>query len=216
MSVHTWLPIRSHLRESSHTSALAATSQVMWRGHVTPGLMREWKTLGRIHWFGGRQRQGGGQWSLITKKCIISGALTMTAEMSASWSWIIGNFTIIWSLSRRGVVFKFAIWEGSAKWHLLGRCTLLRWQWNRQQKIFKFMQKWIDNSWTTCHVMRSQGKRQFFPFLSSRLSCFRDVFSWEASVEAFSCFFFKFPAFDKITILILEYHFRLRSDQRCQ
>ena len=113
---------------------------------------------------------GGGQWSLITKKCIISGALAVTAEMSASWSWIIGNFTIIWSLSRRGVVFKFAIWEGSAKWHLLGRCTLMRWQWNGQENFFKIMQKWIDNSWTTCHVMRSQGKRQLVPFLRSHLT----------------------------------------------
>ena len=168
MSVHTRLPIRSHLRESSHTSAFVDSSQVTWRGHVTPGLMREWKTLGRIHRFGGRQRQGG-QRSLITKKCIISGALAVTAEMSASWSWIIGNFTIIWSLSRRGVVFKFAIWEGSAKWHLLGRCTLMRWQWNGQEKFFKIMQKWIDNSWTTCHVMRSQGKRQFPLLLKSHL-----------------------------------------------
>ena len=162
MSVHTRLPIRSHLRESSHTSALAATSQVTWRGHVTPGLMREWKTRRPA-------AAGRGQRSLITKKCIISGALAVTAEMSASWSWIIGNFTIIWSLSRRGVVFKFAIWEGSAKWHLLGRCTLMRRQWNGQQKNFKFMQKWIDNSWTTCHVMRSQGKRQFPLLLKSHL-----------------------------------------------
>ena len=67
------------------------------------------------------------------------------------------------------VVFKFAICEGSAKWHLQGRCTLMRWQRNGQQKFFKFMQKWIDNSWTTCHVMRSQGKRQLVPFLRSHL-----------------------------------------------
>ena len=41
-----------------------------------------------------------------------------------------GNFTILWSLQRRRVVFKFAFWEKAAECHLLGRCTLMRCQRN--------------------------------------------------------------------------------------
>ena len=145
------------------------------------------KTLVRIHQ-SGRRRPGlpipaarGGIAFPITIKYIISGTLSVTAEMiclSASWSWIIGNFAILWSLHRRRVVFKFAFWEKAAEWHLLGRCTLMRCQQNGKQKTFKFKQKWIDNSCRRCHLLSSHGRRQ-------QSDTFREgAHSWDANEMA--------------------------------
>ena len=88
---------------------------------------------------------------------------------------------------RNEVVFKFAFWEKAAEWHLLGVCTLMRCQRSGKKKSFKFTQKWIDYSYTRCHLMRRQGRWHLERLINFGLlravkvnrHCSESSFSWK-------------------------------------